>query len=171
MFTIKFIDNIILKEWNLLYRFKFGSFKYSYYICNMKYKVIITLLMVLFVGNMADAQSFHDNNNRLLGTVESDGTVRNANNMRLGKIYDDGAIRDNNNRRVGIIEKDGTIRNNNNMRLGTVSSDGVVRDNNNVRLGTISSDGAVRNNNNMRIGTASGINPKYAAILFFFDLL
>jgi hypothetical protein len=40
-----------------------------------------------------------------------------------------------------------------------------------MRLGTISSDGAVRNNNNMRIGTASGINVKYAAVLFFFDLL
>ncbi len=35
----------------------------------------------------------------------------------------------------------------------------------------ISLDGAVRNNNNMRIGTASGINVKYAAVLFFFYLL
>ena len=68
----------------------------------MKYKVIITLLMVLFVGNVGNAQAFRDNNNMLLGTF--------------------------------------------------------------------SSDGAVRNNNNMRIGTASGINPKYAAVLFFFDL-
>jgi hypothetical protein len=56
------------------------------------------------------------------------------------------------------------------MRLGTVSSDGTVRDNNNMRLGTISSDGTIRNNNNMRIGTASGINTKYAAVLFFFEL-
>jgi hypothetical protein len=57
------------------------------------------------------------------------------------------------------------------MRLGTVSSDGTVRDNNNMRLGTISSDGTVRNNNNMRVGTANGINAKYAAVLFFFELL
>ena len=55
----------------------------------MKCKVIITLLMFLFVGNVGNAQSFRDNNNMLLGKVESDGTVRNANNMRLGKIYDD----------------------------------------------------------------------------------
>ena len=94
----------------------------------MKYKVIITLLMFLFVGSAGNAQSFRD-----------------SNNMQL--------------------------RNNNNVRLGTVSSDGVVRDNNNMRLGTISSDGTIRDNNNMRIGTASGINPKYAAVLFFFDLL
>jgi hypothetical protein len=56
------------------------------------------------------------------------------------------------------------------MRLGTVSSDGTVRDNNNMRLGTISSDGTVRDNNNMRVGTTSGINAKYAAVLFFFEL-
>ena len=68
----------------------------------MKYKVIITLLMVLFVGNVGNAQTF--------------------------------------------------------------------RDNNNMRLGTISSDGTIRNNNNMRIGTASGINTRYAAVLFFFNL-
>ena len=60
----------------------------------MKYKVIITLLMVLFVGSVGNAQSFRDNNNMLLGNVESDGTVRNANNMCLGRIFDDGTIRD-----------------------------------------------------------------------------
>ena len=85
----------------------------------MKYKLIITLLMFMFVGNVGFAQSFRDNNNMLLGKVESDGTVRNANNMRLGKIFEDGTIRD---------------------------------------------------SNNMRIGTASGINTRYAAILFFFNL-
>jgi hypothetical protein len=56
------------------------------------------------------------------------------------------------------------------MRLGTVSSDGVVRDKNNLLLGTINSDGTVRDNNNMRVGTASGINARYAAVLFFFNL-
>ena len=71
---------------------------------------------------------------------------------------------------VGSAGNAQTFRDSNNMRLGTVSSDGVVRDNNNMRLGTISSDGTVRNNNNMRVGTASGINAKYAAVLFFFDL-
>ena len=97
------------------------------------YRLIIALLMFLFVVSPGYSQSFRDNNNMLLGKVESDGTIRNANNMRL--------------------------------------SDGVVRDNNNMRLGTISSDGTIRDNNNMRIGTASGINTRYAAILFFFHLL
>ena len=76
------------------------------------YRLIIALLMFLFMASPGYSQSFRDNNNMLLGKVESDGTVRNANNMCIGKIFDDGAIRDNNNRRVGIIEKNGTIRNN-----------------------------------------------------------
>ena len=79
----------------------------------MKYRLVITLLMFIFVGSSANAQTFRDNNN---------------------------------------------------MRLGT------IRDNNNMRLGTISSDGTIRDNNNMRIGTARGINTRYAAVLFFFDL-
>ena len=85
----------------------------------MKYRLIITLWMFLFVGSAGYAQTFRDSNNMQLGKVESDGTVRNANNMRIGRIFD---------------------------------------------------DGTVRNNNNMRIGTASGINTRYAAILFFFNL-
>ena len=56
------------------------------------------------------------------------------------------------------------------MFVGSEGNAQTFRDNNNMRLGTISSDGTIRDNNNMRIGTASGINPKYAAVLFFFDL-
>ena len=54
------------------------------------YRLIIALLMFLFVVSPGYSQSFRDNNNMLLGKVESDGTIRNANNMRLGKIFDDG---------------------------------------------------------------------------------
>jgi hypothetical protein len=57
------------------------------------------------------------------------------------------------------------------LLVGGVGYAQSFRDNNNMRLGTISSDGTIRDNNNMRIGTTSGINAKYAAVLFFFDLL
>ena len=50
----------------------------------MKYRLIITLLMLLFVGSAVNAQTFRDRNNMQLGKVESDGTVRNANNMGIG---------------------------------------------------------------------------------------
>ena len=50
----------------------------------MKYRLVITLLMFMFVGSAGNAQTFRDSNNMQLGKVESDGTVRNANNMRVG---------------------------------------------------------------------------------------
>ena len=65
------------------------------------YRFIIAILSFLFVANSGYSQSFRDNNNMLLGKVESDGTVRNANNMRVGKIFDDGTIRDSNNMKLG----------------------------------------------------------------------
>ena len=67
----------------------------------MMYRLCIALLMFLFVASSGYSQSFRDNNNMLLGKVESDGTVRNANNMRVGKIFDDGTIRDSNNMKLG----------------------------------------------------------------------
>ena len=54
--------------------------------------------------------------------------------------------------------------------VGSSANAQTFRDNNNMRLGTISSDGTIRDNNNMMIGTARGINTRYAAVLFFFDL-
>ena len=56
------------------------------------------------------------------------------------------------------------------MFVGSAGNAQTFRDSNNMRLGTISSDGTIRDNNNMRIGTARGINTRYAAVLFFFDL-
>ena len=57
------------------------------------------------------------------------------------------------------------------MFVGSSANAQTFRDSNNMRLGTISSDGTVRDNNNMRVGTASGINTRYAAVLFFFNPL
>ena len=57
------------------------------------------------------------------------------------------------------------------MFVGSAGNAQTFRDNNNMQLGKVESDGTVRNANNMRVGTASGINTKYAAVLFFFRLL
>ena len=40
----------------------------------MKYRLVIILLMFMFVGSSANAQTFRDSNNMQLGKVESDGT-------------------------------------------------------------------------------------------------
>lgn len=57
------------------------------------------------------------------------------------------------------------------MFVGSAGNAQTFRDNNNMQLGKVESDGTVRNANNMRVGMASGINTKYAAVLFFFCLL
>ena len=49
----------------------------------MMYRLIIALLMFLFMASPRYSQSFRDNNNMLLGQVESDGTVRNANKHQI----------------------------------------------------------------------------------------
>ena len=54
------------------------------------------------------------------------------------------------------------------MFVGSAGNAQTFRDSNNMQLGKVESDGTVRNANNMRVGTASGINTKYAAVLFFF---
>lgn len=56
------------------------------------------------------------------------------------------------------------------MFVGSAGNAQTFRDSNNMQLGKVESDGTVRNANNMRVGTASGINTKYAAVLFFFNL-
>ncbi len=67
------------------------------------YRFIIALVMFLFVASTGYTQSFRNNNNMLIGKVESDGTIRNADNMKVGQIFEDGTIRDSNNMRVGTI--------------------------------------------------------------------
>lgn len=67
------------------------------------YRFIIAFVMFLFVASPGYTQSFRNNNNMLIGKVESDGTIRNANNMKVGQIFEDGTIRDSNNMLVGTI--------------------------------------------------------------------
>ena len=70
----------------------------------MKYRLIIALLMILFVGSVGCAQSFRDTNNMLLGKVESDGTVRNSSNSTVGKIDRDGTVRNSSNSTIGYAK-------------------------------------------------------------------
>lgn len=72
---------------------------------------------------------------------------------------------------IGKVESDGTIRNANNSRVGKVESDGTVRNANNSRIGKVESDGTIRDDMNRAIGKASGIDKRYAAAIFFMNLL
>lgn len=126
------------------------------------------LTIILFLSM---AQVYRSSSNEQLGSVESDGTIRNANGSCIGKIERDGTIRNSSNSRVGKIESDGVIRNGNNSCIGKVESDGTVRDGNNSRIGKIESDGTIRNGNGSPIGKASGIDKKYVAAIYFMGIL
>ncbi|MDY6409293.1 MAG: hypothetical protein SPK71_05560 [Prevotella sp.] len=78
--------------------------------------------------------------------------------------------RDKNNMTVGKIESDGTVRNARNMKIGSIDGK-TIRDARNMKIGTVDRNGTVRDKSNMKIGSVSGVDPTYAAVLFFFDLL
>ena len=109
--------------------------------------------MLMCMASVCLAQTCRDKNNMTVGKIESDGTVRNARNMKIGSI--DGK----------------TIRDARNMKVGTIDSDGTVRDTRNMKIGTVDRNGTVRDKSNMKIGSVCGVDPTYAAVLFFFDLL
>lgn len=138
----------------------------------MKYRLVIILLMFMFVGSAGNAQTFRDSNNMqtlakwsLMAQsvmpiicvlarstmMEPSGIttiVELALSRRMGQsettiMYD----------LVQLV-----------LMVLYVTTTICV-------LGLSGSDGTVRNNNNLRIGTASGIDTRYAAVLFFFNLL
>lgn len=72
---------------------------------------------------------------------------------------------------MGKVESDGTIRNSSNSYVGKIERDGTIRNSSNSYVGKIESDGTVRDASNRNVGSARGIDRKYAAVIFFFDLL
>lgn len=64
-----------------------------------------------------------------------------------------------------------TMRNDKGTQIGKVESDGTIRNANNSRIGKVESDGTIRDDNNRAIGKASGIDKRYAAAIFFMNLL
>ena len=63
-----------------------------------------------------------------------------------------------------------TLRDGNNSTVGKIERDGTIRDRNNSKIGKIDSDGTVRDRNNSTIGKADGVEPRYAALFFFFSM-
>ena len=110
------------------------------------------LLFILFsVYQPVNAQTLRGSTNNYIGSIDTDGVIRNKNNSQVGRICSDGVIRNSNNSQIGKIESDGVVRNSNNSQIGKVESDGTVRD-----------------RNNAQIGSAKGIRREWAAVAFFF---
>ena len=64
-----------------------------------------------------------------------------------------------------------TLRNTSGSSIGKVESDGTVRNASGSRIGRIERDGTIRNSSGSSIGKAESVDPRAAAIVFFFGYL
>lgn len=134
----------------------------------MLMRYLFLLIFSLFSLTTVCAQEVKLSDGKQIGSISSDGTIRNRSNAQIGKISSDGTIRDRNNTQIGKIESDGTVRDRSGSQVGRIKSDGTVYDRNNSQIGKVESDGTVRNRQNSQIGKASGVKREWVAVAFFF---
>ena len=79
---------------------------------------ILFVLTLLFCSSSLLAQDVKDANYRMIGRVESDGTVKNSNYSTIGHIKQDGTVQDGNYSTIGHIKSDGTIQDGNYHTIG-----------------------------------------------------
>ncbi len=133
-------------------------------------------LVLFFFALMASvqvvmAQSVVGKSNGRIGSIGSDGVIRDCNNAQIGRIEADGTVRDASNVQIGKIEADGTVRNGSNAVIGKIESDGTVRNSSNSVIGKIAPDNASTNSIlSASLNGASGINNSWAAVAYFFFL-
>lgn len=98
----------------------------------------------------------YDRQGKLLGTLDSDGEVRNAQGKVIGKLDTDGLVRGLHNEIIGELgaTAPGTPVYDDQVHLvGTVGSDGIVRDVQGKALGKLGADGIVRDSQGNPIGS------------------
>ncbi|MGC1854096.1 MAG: TrbI/VirB10 family protein [Candidatus Aquirickettsiella sp.] len=98
----------------------------------------------------------YDHQGKLIGTLDSDGEVRNAQGKVIGKIDSDGLIRGLHDEIIGELgaTAPGTpIYDELGHLVGTVGSDGIVRDGQGKALGKLAADGIVRDERGNSIGS------------------
>ena len=133
-------------------------------------KKLAILLVVLFVGFSAYAQTVRSTSNHRLANVDQDGTFRDECNKFVFRICSDGSVRDNSNRMLGKVDTDGRVSDPCNNYLGKVCGDGTVRDDCNHMVGRVEDDGRVRDPQNHTLGYAKGVPKTWAALFFFIKL-
>lgn len=98
----------------------------------------------------------YDHQGKLIGTLDSDGEVRNAQGKVIGKIDSDGLLRGLHDEIIGKLgaTAPGTpVYDQRGHLVGTVGSDGIVRDGQGKALGKLSADGIVRDAEENPIGS------------------
>ncbi len=90
----------------------------------------------------------YDHQGKLIGTLDSDGEVRNAQGKVIGKIDSDGLVRGLHDEVIGKLGATAPgvpVYDQRDHLVGTVGSDGIVRDAQGKALGKLGADGIVRN--------------------------
>ena len=98
----------------------------------------------------------YDHHGRLIGTLDSDGEVRNAQGKVIGNLDSDGLVRGLHDEIIGELgaTAPGTpVYNAQGHLVGTVGSDGIVRDGQGKALGRLGADGTVRDSQGNPIGS------------------
>ena len=89
----------------------------------------------------------YDHQGKLLGTLDSDGEIRNAQGKVIGKLDSDGLVRGLHGEIIGELGATTPgipVYDNQGHLVGTVGSDGIVRDVQGKALGKLGADGIVR---------------------------
>ena len=86
----------------------------------MRMKLFHLLLLIcgLMMTPDASAQNMLDRNGSNIGSIDSNGTIRNRGGSSVGKIDSDGTVRDRGGSSIGKIDSDGTIRNRGGSSMG-----------------------------------------------------
>jgi len=103
----------------------------------------------------------YDRQGRLLGTLDSDGEVRNAQGKVIGKLDSDGLVRGLHNEIIGELgaTAPGTpVYDNQGHLVGTIGSDGIVRDVQGKALGKLGANGIVRDSRGNPIGSITPLH-------------
>jgi hypothetical protein len=108
-----------------------------------------------------------DENNHIIGRVDSDGYIRDENYHNIGRFDSDGIIRNDSNKEVARYDDNGVFRNDEG-EIGNVNDNGLVRDDSGNVLGHISEDGDVKDEDGNLIGNAEGMSNEEAAYMYFF---
>ncbi len=98
----------------------------------------------------------YDRHGRLIGTLDSDGEVRNAQGKKIGKLDSDGLVRGLHDEIIGELgaTAPGTpVYDSQGHLVGTVGSDGIVRNGRGKALGRLGADGMVRDSQGNPIGS------------------
>ena len=132
-----------------------------------RFKFLLILLPILVLPLSGFPQTICDSNSKLLVNI-SGGEIRASNSRRIGSISSDGSVRNSNGKKLGVIQ-DGKIVNENVQTIYKYDGSGTVRDRNGRLIYRIS-DRDIRNSSGQLLLKYDSIDRMYITeyLCFFY---